>query len=130
MSKELRSLASYLGLKWPDIRSLLAITIVAGMFFIFNSLLTHEVPEGNRDTTNILLGAVTAAAGVIIQFFFGSSKGSENKDAVMARIAEQPTGTGNGTTVNATGDTTVLGDPVNVTTPLPEEEPYQPGAPK
>lgn len=85
------SLATIIGMKWPDIRSMLAIIMTIGLFGIFYFLLNYEVPGGNRDTVNVLLGIIGSSGfSAVIQFYFGSSKGSEKKDEIMGRIAEAP----------------------------------------
>jgi type IV secretory pathway VirB6-like protein len=47
------------------------------------------VPEPNRDMVNIILGAiVTVGFGSVYAFYFGSTRGSEQKTAALATSVE------------------------------------------
>jgi hypothetical protein len=64
------------------IRTILATVVVAGFFAAFWLLV-----KGNAEDTQIVLllvGALIANFGAIVQFYFGSSAGSEYKTEVMA----------------------------------------------
>ena len=42
---------------------------------------------------NLMIGAVIANANTVVQFYFGSSSGSQKKDATIAAQQTPPTGT-------------------------------------
>jgi len=47
-------------------------------------LIFNESPLGNRDLLNILLGALMASFGNVVNYFYGSSAGSAAKTEIMA----------------------------------------------
>jgi hypothetical protein len=75
----------------PDSRALLAFAViimlglsVAGLFFI-------DIPPTNRDLIiAIVSGVFGASAKDVVGWYFGSSKGSSEKDATIAKLAETP----------------------------------------
>jgi hypothetical protein len=68
---------------------LLALLSVVAVLVAFFALLFIEVPEPNRDMVNIILGAVvTVGFGSVYSFYFGSSRGSEQKTAALATSVE------------------------------------------
>jgi len=55
-----------------------------GLFFILVGLLMFVVlPEANVGPVNQLFGAMATGFGMVLQYFFGSSKGSADKTAAM-----------------------------------------------
>lgn len=61
----------------------LAAVVIVGTFWLFYLLLIHTVPEGNRDALLVVLGVLTGAFASIVNYFFGSSKGSADKTEIM-----------------------------------------------
>lgn len=66
------------------VQAALAATIVAGFFGVIGLLIFHPGETGMRDALLILVGALGAAFGAVIQFYFGSSSGSAKKDQLLA----------------------------------------------
>lgn len=64
---------------------LLGIVVVVGFFLLLNNLITNEVPEGNRDLLNIIIGALVGSFITIIAYYFGSSKGSADKTGLLEK---------------------------------------------
>ena len=63
----------------------LGATITIGFFVTLYILATHETPAGNKDAINIILGAlVSAFTGGVVGYFFGSSKGSSEKNDLIS----------------------------------------------
>lgn len=58
---------------------LLAGVVVAGFFGIMALMIFQELPPTGRDSLLVLVGALGAAFGSIIQYYFGSSAGSAEK---------------------------------------------------
>lgn len=46
-----------------------------------------RIPPENRDIFGLLLGNVSAITGMVFSFYFGSSHGSQAKDATVAKLA-------------------------------------------
>lgn len=65
----------------PDV---LAVIIVAGFFSILVSLMLGVLKVSENQSLLILLGALSAGFGSVLNFFFGSSNGSQNKDVLLA----------------------------------------------
>jgi hypothetical protein len=58
-----------------DIRNILAIISVLGVFTILTLLIFHPVPESNSRVIDMALGSVISVGfGVVMAYFFGSSK--------------------------------------------------------
>jgi len=65
---------------WPQI--ILSVIFIGGYFAIVGLLVTGEivVPAEQMQIVSILIGVLTAGVANIMQFWFGSSHGSKNKD--------------------------------------------------
>ena len=64
--------------------AVLAVLITVGYFGILLGLLGGMLKLSNNEALLILIGALSTAWGAVVQFFFGSSSGSQAKDAVIA----------------------------------------------
>ena len=63
--------------------------MVVGLFFALVGLLMFVVlPEANVGPVNQLFGAMDAGFGMVLQYFFGSSKGSAEKTAAIIELKE------------------------------------------
>jgi len=68
--------------------SALAITIAVSFFIVLFVMFRIPVPEANRDAVHILLGMLEGALLTVLNFEFGSSRSSRDKDAVLGRVAD------------------------------------------
>lgn len=75
MQKETRS-------RTPHI---LAIIVTVGFFGILIGMMGGWLKPSENQALLILLGALSAAFGAVINFFYGSSAGSQAKDALLAK---------------------------------------------
>ena len=67
----------------------LAILITVGFFGILVGMLLGELKaSGNTEALLIMLGALGAAWGAVVNFYYGSSRGSEAKNEILARRAQ------------------------------------------
>lgn len=67
----------------------LASLVVGGFFLTLAGLLFIIVPAGNEKALDIALGALVAGFSGVLGYFFGSSKGSaEKNDIIAGNIAE------------------------------------------
>lgn len=64
---------------------LLGALIVAGFFLLLYLLVYQAVPELNKDILNIVVGALIGMAGNVVNYFFGSSKGSADKTELLKK---------------------------------------------
>lgn len=70
-------------------RTLISSLVVIGFFGTVAILLFHPITVDTimGDVLKILTGTLGANFGAVVQYHFGSSAGSKNKDAILARIA-------------------------------------------
>lgn len=64
----------------------LAFAYSAGYFCIVLVVIFHGFPPDGKDMLNGVLGFLTAIQLNIIQYFFGSSKGSSDKDVAIKQL--------------------------------------------
>ena len=62
---------------------ILAASVCGALFSLLAVMSFHDLPAANHDALMLLLGALNAAFGAIVQFYYGSSSGSQAKDAVI-----------------------------------------------
>ena len=67
----------------------LAWTIVVGFFLLLVFLLYVTVPADQNGVVFMLFGALATGFGQVLQYFFGSSKGSADKAATIAAAMEK-----------------------------------------
>lgn len=72
--------------KTPDI---LAVIIVTGFFGILITMMMGLLTATDQQALLILLGSLSAGFGAVLNFFFGSSRGSQNKDILLAQSTPQ-----------------------------------------
>jgi|SRR6185437_3667247 len=102
----------------------LALVIVVGFFAALFYLMSHEIPAGNRDLVNIVLGVLTGTGfGSVVGYYFGSSLGSRNKEQTI-------TSTIQGMTPAPSGDIKIIADSTsfNVAKPPSSPAPTAPAA--
>lgn len=61
----------------------LALIIVIGFFGTLSAYFTVPVPEDASTAMNIILGALTAGFVKVLDYYFGSSKGSADKNRLL-----------------------------------------------
>ena len=61
----------------------LAALFVIGYFILIGLILTMVIPEQNKDIALMLFGTLTAGVSLILGYFFGSSRGSEEKNKLL-----------------------------------------------
>lgn len=64
---------------------ILAYLVTLGFFSMLVFMLFKIIPNENRDILNIMLGALGSTFTSIVAYFFGSTKGSEAKSALLAQ---------------------------------------------
>ena len=57
------------------------VVAIAAMSFCLLALLA--IPEGNRDVIMVLVGVFASQFNSVVQYFFGSSKGSSDKNELL-----------------------------------------------
>ncbi|UCE05494.1 MAG: hypothetical protein JSW07_18075, partial [bacterium] len=64
---------------------LLAGIVVIGFFLLIAVLMRFAVPEGSREVAYMLFGSLSTSFGMVVSYFFGSSKGSAEKNAMLVK---------------------------------------------
>ena len=64
---------------------LLATVVVFGFFGVVATLFFVDVPEASENVLYMLVGTLAAEFGSIMRYFFGSSKGSSDKTAMLMK---------------------------------------------
>ena len=58
--------------------------VAVGLYWITYLLIMKAAPESNKDALLIVLGVLAAAFANVVSYFFGSSKGSSDKNDIIA----------------------------------------------
>ena len=66
---------------WPTL--VLGSIISIGFFGCISALLFLDIPQSNKEVMLYLLGALSAAFTSLVGYYFGSSKGSSDKTAML-----------------------------------------------
>ena len=93
---------------WGDTQKLLAFILVISFIIVIVIWMFHP-PSADSTTTPVLytlVGTLGGLAGTVVTFYFGSSKGSKDKDDTMASIATHTTGNGTAALLPGTTSTT------------------------
>lgn len=65
---------------------MLAAVVVLGFFAVLTLMIFNELPPAGRDSLLVLVGALGAAFGAIVNYYFGSSSGSAAKQRQIEAI--------------------------------------------
>jgi len=65
---------------------LLSALLITGFFWMLYVVLTQPLPEGSKEVSMILLGALGASFGQVANFWLGSSKGSSDKTEMLKQV--------------------------------------------
>lgn len=57
--------------------------IVLGFFTLLGLLIFSPAPPDNKDLLNITIGSLIAAFATVVGYFYGSSKGSSDKNELI-----------------------------------------------
>jgi uncharacterized membrane protein len=57
--------------------------ISIGFFTLLYLLVKAEVPTNNKDLLNLVVGALIGSFATVVGYFFGSSKGSADKNELL-----------------------------------------------
>jgi len=67
---------------------LMGALVVLGGFAIAWLLIFYPIPESNNQIVTLVVGLVFGNVGLVIGYFFGSSKSSADKNEIMAKQTE------------------------------------------
>jgi uncharacterized membrane protein len=66
------------------LKTIVCLVVLYVFVMMVNRLLKEAIPEENREIIIHLLGIVEGIVGTLVAFYFGSSKGSQKKDQMLA----------------------------------------------
>lgn len=66
---------------------LLGAVVIALCFFLAYMLIITAVPESNRDIVTVAFGIILGWGGLVVGYFFGTSKSSSDKTQIMAGVS-------------------------------------------
>lgn len=81
-----RDMQKTTGSKIPGI---LAIVVTVGFFGILIGMMTGTLKAADNQALLLMLGALGAAWGAIVNFYYGSSNSSQTKDGTIATLAKK-----------------------------------------
>jgi hypothetical protein len=61
-------------------RGIIAMIVVVGSFAFLFTIVYHPIPEANKESVNMAMGFDLAALGIVIGWYFGSSKEKSDQD--------------------------------------------------
>ena len=64
---------------------ILAYLVTTGFFSLLGIMMFYNVPEANKTLLDVMLGALGTAWVAVVTYYFGSSAGSESKNAIIGR---------------------------------------------
>ena len=64
--------------------------VAIGLFVVIYLLIRIATPTGNKDALLILLGVLAGAFTSVVSYFFGSSKGSADKNELLKNGSANP----------------------------------------
>ena len=70
---------------------IIAVTVIGSLAWITLRLLGAEIPAANKDAIMMVIGMLVAKVGTIVDWFFGSSKGSSDKTALLDKMVNTST---------------------------------------
>lgn len=60
--------------------------VLIGFFILTGVLMFYPLPEGSSQAVYMLFGALAGGFGTVLQYFFGSSKGSNDKTKLLTEM--------------------------------------------
>lgn len=67
--------------------AVLATVLMGGFFITFGLLFCVEPPTGSKEAIMLMVGALIARSGTVVDFFFGSSTSSHTKDETISKLS-------------------------------------------
>jgi len=65
---------------------ILAAVVLIGFFAVIAYMLKYGLPPASAEILALLIGSLAAGLTQVLNFYFGSSAGSKNKDGIIERI--------------------------------------------
>jgi membrane protein CcdC involved in cytochrome C biogenesis len=72
-------------------KSIVGLTILIVFSVLVMKVIHEEIPDNNREIVIHILGIVEGALMALVTFYYGSSKGSQKKDQLLAESLPKET---------------------------------------
>ena len=66
--------------------------IMICFFVVLGLLIFKAMPDQNKDVLYLIIGALIGFAGSVVNYFYGSSKGSSDKSELLSKKSEDAKG--------------------------------------
>ena len=66
----------------------LGVVIAIGFFAVLFIMFYVEIPKGNKEIGYIIIGALIAQFGAVVNYFYGSSKSSADKNEMLKGVQQ------------------------------------------
>jgi uncharacterized BrkB/YihY/UPF0761 family membrane protein len=63
--------------------------ITVCFFTLLFAMFIYRIPQENKDPLTLALGSLLSAFGMVVGYFYGSSKGSADKNDLLANNGKQ-----------------------------------------
>ncbi len=64
----------------------IAVVVIGALFWTLMKLFSGPLPDTNKEILNLITGFLIAKGGTIVDYYFGSSKGSAEKSEVLSAL--------------------------------------------
>lgn len=87
--RDIIEVAKSIILKADPMKTVTGLVMLCVFSFLVNQLVTHELPEANREIVIHILGIIEGAVMAIVTYYYGSSKGSQEKSEQLKKQNEK-----------------------------------------
>jgi len=85
----MKDIVQFIIAKADWMKTFVGMSFVTVFVFTVIYVLTREIPENNKEIAHFILGEVAGTALTIATFYFGSSKGSQEKQEIINKQNEK-----------------------------------------
>lgn len=85
----LKDIVHYVLSKTDWMKTFVGISFVSLFVFTVVYILTQSIPDSNREIAHFIAGEVAGAALTIAAYYFGSSKGSQEKQNIIREQSDK-----------------------------------------
>lgn len=85
----MKDIIHFLIAKTDWMKTFVGIVIITVFSSVVLYIMKYEIPEGNREIAHFMLGEVSGVALAIATYYFGSSKGSQEKTQIIKEQNEK-----------------------------------------
>ena len=76
-------------MKFTTLQLVFGSIIVGAFVSLIAMLMFFQIPAENKDAVSILIGAIAGSFTTVVAYYFGSSKGSADKNAHIKNLTDK-----------------------------------------